>query len=549
MSLPAATDPPAAPGFREVLAFHGGGLRRAGLAWGRLAAGVRERAVELTAALRDAELAWEGPAAGAAVSAVRHVLAQLERAELPLRAHEQTLDGVAYAGDRLRDRAWALVTGAPAAGVTVDRDGRVAPLGPRTDVTARAVDSYRRQVAEVVAEARRLDRQAVADLTRLAPWPRGGSVATVAVETVPPSGSDPAAVRRWWDGLSAAQQRYLAAHRPHLVAALDGVPVIVRDLANRILLATEKQRLRDRIAELERRERQLGTPPAPPVDAARRYPADRVAATGAARRWLAAQRRAAEATLAGLAAVERRLEAPAPGGRRAYLLDLSVDGDGRVVLALGNPDLADNVVTYVPGAGTTLAGVEGHLRRTEVLAAEMDRWDGTDRSAAVYWLGYDAPDWGLTTANPLSGGPAATAAADLRRFAEGLRATHAGGGSTTTFLGHSYGSTVVGRAAVDGLAADRLVFLGSPGVVAERAADLRIDGDPSRHVWSATADNDVVRHAPDCLHGPDPTAPQFGGQVFAAAPDGGHSGYWDAGNPAREGMALIAVGRYADVKR
>src|SRR5690606_14678372 len=152
----------------------------------------------------------------------------------------------------------------------------------------------------------------------------------------------------------------------------------------------------------------------------------------------------------------------APGGRRAYLLDLSVDGDGRVVLALGNPDLADNVVTYVPGAGTTLAGVEGHLRRTEVLAAEMDRWDGTDRSAAVYWLGYDAPDWGLTTANPLSGGPAATAAADLRRFAEGLRATHAGGGSTTTFLGHSYGSTVVGRAAVDGLAADRLVFLGSP---------------------------------------------------------------------------------------
>ncbi|HLV57989.1 MAG TPA: alpha/beta hydrolase [Natronosporangium sp.] len=537
------------PAFRDVLAFHGGGLRRAGVAWGRLAADVRERVVDLAAALRDAELAWEGRAAEAAVSAVRHVLAQLQRAELPLRAHEQTLVGVAHAGDRLRERARGLVAGAPAAGVTVDRDGRVAPLGPRTDVTARAVDSYRRQVVEVVAEARRLDREAVAGLARHAPWPPGGSAATVATETVPPPGSHPVAVRRWWDGLSAAQQRYLAAHRPHLVAALDGVPVTVRDLANRTLLAAETQRLRGRIADLERRERELDVRPSAPVDAARRYPAERVAATGVARRLLAEQRRAVEATLAGLAAVQRRLDAPAPGGQRAYLLDLSVEGDGRVVLALGNPDLADNVVTYVPGAGTTLAGVEGHLRRTEALAAEADRWDGSDRSAAVYWLGYDAPDWGLTADNPLRGGPAAEAAVDLRRFAAGLRATHAGGGSATTFLGHSYGSTVVGQAAVGGLAADRLVFLGSPGVVAERAADLRIDADPSRHVWSATAGNDPIRYAPDCLHGPDPSAPEFGGRVFAAAPDGGHSGYWDAGNPAREGMALIAVGRYADVKR
>src|SRR5690606_14110401 len=127
VSLPAPADPSAVPAFRDVLAFHGGGLQRAGVAWGRLAAGVRERVVDLAAALRDAELAWEGRAAEAAVSAVRHVLAQLQRAELPLRAHEQTLSGVAHAGDRLRERAWELVTGAPAAGVAVDRDGRVAP--------------------------------------------------------------------------------------------------------------------------------------------------------------------------------------------------------------------------------------------------------------------------------------------------------------------------------------------------------------------------------------------------------------------------------------
>ena len=80
-----------------------------------------------------------------------------------------------------------------------------------------------------------------------------------------------------------------------------------------------------------------------------------------------------------------------------------------------------------------------------------------------------------------------------------------------TVLGHSYGSLVVGQAA-DGhgggpsggvtghvgnggssrLDADSIVFVGSPGVGAGSAAELRV---PGGEVWATTARNDVIQWA------------------------------------------------------
>ncbi|MER6595624.1 alpha/beta hydrolase, partial [Micromonospora purpureochromogenes] len=178
---------------------------------------------------------------------------------------------------------------------------------------------------------------------------------------------------------------------------------------------------------------------------------------------------------------------------------------------------------------------------------------------------YDAPDFLPEAARSSQAGDAGPA---LHRFQEGLRETHEGPPARQTVLGHSYGSLVVGAAARDhGLDADALVFVGSPGVGVDRAEALRL---PPERVWASTAPDDVIRlvEPPGQLtgravlaasplatavsllrpedhelwFGHDPSDPGFGGRTF---PSGryGHTGYWEAGNPALDGMARIVLGR------
>ncbi|WP_157641378.1 alpha/beta hydrolase [Longispora albida] len=259
---------------------------------------------------------------------------------------------------------------------------------------------------------------------------------------------------------------------------------------------------------------------------------------------------------------------------RPDLLVLGFDpaGDGKVIVATSDPDQAANVLTYVPGTGSELSKMNGDLARAEVMARDANALDNSKRTAAVLWLGYDAPDK-LTDA--VHGSYASGASGDLARFQQGLRATHEGAPSHNTVLGHSYGSTTVGFAARDrGLPADELVFVGSPGVGVDRASDLRIDPE---HVWSTTAKNDPIQYAispkldigdpsPDLVFGQNPSMPDFGGQTFASDPgnplvrtrpvdlfgvhvdipvgvDGSaHSQYWDENTQSRKHIAKIVTG-------
>ncbi|WP_344750990.1 alpha/beta hydrolase, partial [Micromonospora olivasterospora] len=351
----------------------------------------------------------------------------------------------------------------------------------------------------------------------------------------PPPGTDPASVRSWWAGLTPAQRRWLVAREPELVGRLDGVPATARDQANRLLVGRRREVL------LAERRRLLGRLPGGPLELA-----------GLAR---------VEASLSGLDALTARLT---DGGQpRAYLLGLDPGGEGRAIVALGDPDRADRVLTYVPGMTAGLADASGELGRAARVRDRCAALDPTGATAAVLWLDYDAPDFLHEAALPRQAGDAGPA---LHRFQEGLRATHDGPPARQTVLGHSYGSVVVGTAARDhGLAADALVFVGSPGVGVDGAAGLRL---PGGEVWASTAPDDVIRLArpPDALarrilvgasplaavlvggeehalwFGRDPTDPGFGARTF---PSGryGHTGYWDPGNPALDGMARIVLGR------
>ncbi len=212
----------------------------------------------------------------------------------------------------------------------------------------------------------------------------------------------------------------------------------------------------------------------------------------------------------------------------ALLLQYDERGDGRIVVAFGDPDTSRNVATYVPGAGTSLRDVSGELERAVALRERA----GPD-TAVVMWLGYDAPDF----ADAALLKAARDGADALRRFQEGLAANHTGEIGQRTVIGHSYGSVVVGVAEREGdLIADDIVALGSPGMGAPTAAHLR---DPTQ-VWACTARDDPIRLVPGFILGRDPDHPRFGAQRFVSAPMG-HSGYFHPTNPALDALARIAT--------
>jgi predicted transcriptional regulator len=530
------------PGFTEVLHFDAGRLHAAAQAWGRLADLAAQRAAQVTEPLRSADQAWQGPAAQAASRRARGLRAALEATPLPLRRHEQILLDLAYAGERLRYHARQLVARAATAGVRIHPDGTVTPVGPDLAAAQRAAVTLRAEVAEVLAEAARVDAEAVRRLDEVAPWPDCQAHTYVPRAAIPETGAEPAAVHRWWHGLDPAQRRYLLAEHPALVGALDGVPVDARDQANQSLIGPAREELTARLDELAHR-----------LDTMLVTPGTRLAAMR-----LEQEIAAVNATLASLDLIQRLRTGRTDDGRRSYLVRFDPDGDGRVVLAIGNPDHADHVVTYVPGTGSELADIGGDMRRTAAMRDDAREVASGERTAGVYWLDYDAPD---TLLAATSDRYAREAGGDLRRFADGLRVTN--DGTRHTVLGHSYGSTVVGHSAAGGLSADSLIFVGSPGVGVGSAADLRIDTDPHDNVWSVTAWSDEInltsgRHwrtglgatgwllnrldLPDMPHGLNPTDAGFGGRTFPADGLSRHSGYWDEGNVARDHIARIVTG-------
>jgi Alpha/beta hydrolase len=212
----------------------------------------------------------------------------------------------------------------------------------------------------------------------------------------------------------------------------------------------------------------------------------------------------------------------------AWLLGFDPGGDGRLIVAFGDPSTCANVATFVPGAGSSLSDVPGELERALTLKERAG-----SATSVVMWLGYDAPDF----ADAILDRSARAAAQPLQRFQAGLIAHHDGPIAQQTLIGHSYGSVVIGVAARGSARlADDLIVVGSPGMGVRSTADLPAP------VWASTAPNDPIRLAPPPIHGPDPITRRFGAHTFVSAPLG-HSGYFHPTNPALDTMAAVITGR------
>ncbi|GAA0548060.1 alpha/beta hydrolase [Saccharopolyspora erythraea] len=340
-------------------------------------------------------------------------------------------------------------------------------------------------------------------------------------------GQGPAAVRGCWASLSDAQRADLSDRYPQMVGSADGVPAVVRDDVNRARLAQQRQALVDRIRD----------------EKARLDPESENAQD-----WYRIEQM--EQALDGIEALEEKIGPPNTGHFLLGIDSTGADGRGRVIVASGNPDTADHVMTMVPGTTADLGGAAGDVQRNDVMLGLAREMAPRQEVAAVMWCDYESPAEVFPYA--LSGSYSEDAGGDLAKFQEGLRATHDGPPSHNTILGHSYGSTVVGEAARDyGVHADDIAFLGSPGVGVENASELGVQPE---HVWSGTSDSDAIEYGvtarPDQwfregdyhIHGHDPSDPSFGARELPTDPNGGHTEYWDK-KASLEGMARLTVGR------
>ncbi|WP_431986383.1 alpha/beta hydrolase [Streptomyces griseoflavus] len=381
----------------------------------------------------------------------------------------------------------------------------------------------------------------------------------------PPQDGSPEQNAAWWRGLTEEQRwGYLAAYGG-TIGWMDGLPADVRDEANRTVLAETRGVAQ---AELNSWMTKEPRPAYTEREIINAQTGERWTAKIPTEEWRAWDRQLQDLKkpLAGMDAIQGRFGSYADESTRPYLLGFDGRNNGRVIFSVGNPDTADNVVTYVPGTGSRLSSIDGDIHRAEVLQEGASITDPMRRTASITWLGYDAPQDLLGDATDPE--YAENARAPLNSFLSGIDTAHEGNVNSTV-LGHSYGTLVAGQTMRDHpeLPVDNAILVGSPGVGVDYAGELNIGAD---HVFAATARNDLVNLAPppagtlaplnphayvrlfddhSIMYGNDPTSDEFGGRTFAVADgrlpgtDGlmpAHSQYWEG--TSLHHMARIVTG-------
>ena len=452
---------------------------------------------------------WQGATRDAVV---RRIAAQTARAKRLVRLLESTATAGGEAGTELtamRARLLQLVDTATGAGFHVADDGGVTHPSPRRRTDAEYLGS---RIGELLARLRRTDDLFAQKLTRLAglldgdgsviPLPGGGTAeARTAITALRKLSQDQR--RTYWDGLSPGEVRALIDADPATIGNLYGLPFADRITANRIGI--------QRALEAERGR--LGT-------------------------WRGNPQRVEQ-----LASLLR----PVPGvdGRPTLRKFLAFDnrGAGRYIEQVGAlaPDSA-GVGVLVPGTGSNLANSDDQRRR----ALELARRSGAP--VLVYSDGYvpqrvlpesrSFRDADPVKGTAMDGAPARVLGRRLAAFGRDLDAEVAAGapGARTTYIGHSYGGSVVGTAEQYGLRADNVVFASSAGTGAGDGPWC--DPNPGVRRYSMTAPGDPIHWAQRfgaSVHGGDPdVAPGvqrldtgFDSQGHLIEGKDGHSSYFD----------------------
>lgn len=312
---------------------------------------------------------------------------------------------------------------------------------------------------------------------------------------------------------------------PQVVGALDGAPATLRYLANRVVIDRTIDATRSQIVEMEA------------ADSESRLTWNEGWARSGWASSAALHRELIERLQVRIDRYERWLAED----RQIILFDPS--GDGRVAEVFGDVDSAAYVAVVVPGMSNDLSNFDtedGGFRANAARLYAAARVLGGPEVATIAWLGYDSPD-GFDAA---ASGAARAGAPALARFLEGI---DPGIRRQLTVVAHSYGSLVAGVAASEQLAADNLVFVGSPGTSLDSAADAGLR--PHGRVWAALADGDPIGVGPsarELWHGTNPIADEFGAMRIGTEGSSGHSEYFE--HESLVNLLRITQGRYTAVE-
>ncbi len=364
----------------------------------------------------------------------------------------------------------------------------------------------------------------------------------------PPKDGTPRDNAAWWKGLSPEEQAAHLALNAARVGALDGLPAETRDEANRMVLAQSRAHVELELAKIPPEPTRYSPNPYGTYPAVIQNPDWSKWDEKYGERFAQLKK-----SQGGMNSIQERFDATGTKGLpEAYLIGFSTEGNGRAIVANGNPDTADHQAVYVPGTSSNLGSVGGDINRmANVWRVATDEADGASVST-ITWLGYDAPQ-SIVKDSPFShyandGAPA------YNRFLDGLDASRAVESEPhRTAIGHSYGTTLIGSAARQGeLNADEVILAGSPGVQVSKAEQLDV---PKGHVWNQEADWDVVPDIGRFGHGGNdrdgvwliPSDPVFGANQMTTDTSG-HSDYWNENTQSLRNQALVVAGHGDEVK-
>lgn len=506
---------------------------------GRVGRDLDQFAEDVLKQSRDLGQVWKGKDADAARQELTGHGRDYEQAQVAYLGVEKALGALAHKvteAKKILDAAEDYAARVPA---VIRPDGSVVanppPEARRSDGWMASIRQGTQTVADELRRALELanaaDREAASALARLETPDAPNADPLTALQNKPQGkdgkGPTPEEIKKWWDGLSESEQEALKNEYPGQIGNLDGVPATDRDDANRISLGESKTALDADVKKAEEELKRLQ------IDASegRLNPFDpKIDAAQARLDELKSKQDAFEA-------IDRRINDP--DKKEALLLAFDPANDGKAAIAVGNPDTADNVLTYVPGTGGGLNSAFGtDIDRADKGYDAATAADPSKSTSSIVWQGYDAPDTLPDATGPDYRREAPEA---LRDFQHGLRATHEGPEqSRNTVLGHSYGGSTVGTAAEKyDLKADNIVQVAAPGSGQDHGTTAKdYQGNPQ--VYSTRGGLDVISAAKE-LHGTDTNSAEYGAKVFDSG-FVGHTGYWDS-DSYNESVGKIVTGK------
>lgn len=485
-------------------------------------------------------LSGSGQTVTAAQQALRKNIEEMRKQAESLHSLASLSDGAAKGADEIGGAARALEREAVDKSIKIGADGSIEHVekkgGSVADAikTAANVKSVGDRVSAIKVVANELVKETQKNIAAVEaggqPQAGGDAGARLARLKLPPQGASPDEVAKWWSSLTDAEKAEMVKRHPREIGNMDGVEATWRDKANRKNLEEDIRAEQEKYDNLQQE-----------ISSGRLLNVSQ-------EELITTQER-----LEAMKNIKATLDRENKDGVQRQLV--CYDSSGNSVLAAvaqGNVDTADHVGVLVPGMYSNVAdNLDDYDERATNMRKNAEKHSNGQSVAMVTYMNYQAPQ------DPISAADISYAnrgAERLSGFLNGMDASreHGAGDAHVTTVGHSFGSTTVGKALTkvnDGVV-DDVVQVGSPGSGVQDVSELKV---PKGHAYVGAAPypGDIVQGiGPDSEFGKDPTTmagvKHLSGDVgdyLYKGPFGQHSGYFNKDSRAHDDISSVIAGK------